>query len=272
MKPAAEWIAELDGVPIPPEIEVLEGRGGESTLRVGDVYLHSRYNPREEAVRLVDSAELDAACPVLVLGLGLGYHVLELLERGLDVAAVEPSHAVAKLALDGPLRGADIVLGLGDPDAIASTDAFREFAARRPQLLTHPPTARIHPAFTEAMSSFAARAALAKERLGVAVVGPMYGGSLPIAGYLERAFRTLGHRTLLVDNSVGWGLYDRVSGSVKSKNASGQLTGLLVNFLNEWSYARVAEFAPEVCIVMAQAPVGSQFPARLANHGIVSAF
>ena len=105
MKSAKEWLGELSGVRTPDSLEVVEGRRGDSTLKKGDVFLHSRYDPRTEAARLVDAADLDPKRPVLVVGLGLGYHVLELLTRGMTVAVVEPEPAVAKLALAGPLAG-----------------------------------------------------------------------------------------------------------------------------------------------------------------------
>jgi len=272
MKPAREWAAELAEVTAPPELHLEEGRGGEPTVRVGEVCLHSRYKPRDEAKRLVDSANLDPARPVLVVGVGLGYHIVELLTRGYRVAAVEPDRAVASLAVQGLLRDSEVLLGVGDPDAIADSPPFQKFAGATPQVLVHPPTAQIHPQFAEAMASHASGAALRGQRLRIAVVGPMFGGSLPITEYLVRAFRMLGHQTRHVDNSRGWNVYDDMAHSVKSRKASTQLGGLLTHFLGEWSYARVMEFAPDICIVMAQAPVSPQFPLRLAREGIVTAF
>ena len=272
MKPAREWLTELQDVAVPPDLERVDGRDGETTLRVGSVYLHSRYRPREEAGRLIEAANLDATRPVIVLGLGLGYHVSELAVRGFAVAAVEPDFAVAKLAVEGPFRDSNILLGVGNADAVATEEAFASFVSGLPQVLVHPATARLHPEWVDAMNTFVARVALRRQRLSVAVVGPMYGGSLPITRYLANAFQRLGHRTLLVDNSNGWELYAEAARTVKTKHAADQLGGMLVNFLGEWSYARVAEFAPDVCIVMAQAPVTKTFPQRLSKDGIATAF
>jgi len=272
MKPAREWVDTLSAVRPGHDLERIEGRGGEWTLRVGRVLLHSRYSPREEATRFIDSAGLDMSRPVLVIGVGLGYHVIELVNRHATVAAVEFDPAVAKLAVDGLLRDSDVPLGIGDPDEIAADAAFRAFAEKVPQILVHPPTARIHPTSTEAMIARTIQAALSGQRLRIAIVGPMYGGSLPIAGYLERGFRALGHVTLFADNSQAWPLYQAATEGVKTKHAAAQLGDMLANVLGEWSYARVAEFAPDVCIVMAQAPVGPAFPARLAKEGVVTAF
>jgi spore maturation protein CgeB len=271
MKPACEWKRDLEMLPRGGREAVrVTGRGGEPTLQVGGVYLHSRYNPRDEARRFVDCAEVDLNRPVLVVGLGLGYHVLELAARGAEVAVVEPNPAVARHALEGAFGECDIPLAVGTVDSMLAEAGG--LGRRLPQLLTHPATATVEPEFTAAFSEGFAYASLCGQRLSVAVVGPMYGGSLPIAGYLERAFRKLGHRTLLVDNDAGWQLYQRTSGSVAGARPKQQLTGMLSNFLSEWSYARVAEFGADVCIVLAQAPVNNAFPARLAHEGIATAF
>ena len=272
MKPAREWFPHLTDIRPGAGLVEETGRDGFPTLKAGSIYLHSRYCPHEEAKRLVESAGLALDRPVLVVGLGLGYHVLELLERGAQVAVMEPDPAVAKLALAGPMQGSQVLLGIGAPEEIGATPAFQAFAKKNPQVFVHPPSDHIHPGYSEACEALAARAGLAAERLNIAVVGPMFGGSLPIAGYLERAFQSLGHRTLLVDNACAWDLYDSMSHSVSLKRVERQLGSLFSNFLGEWSYARVAEFSPEICIALAQAPVPSNFASRLRKDGTVCAF
>ncbi|MCP4642823.1 MAG: glycosyltransferase [bacterium] len=272
LKPAEAWREAVADAPLPEGLTLEASRSGEPTLKMGGVYLHSRYRPAEEAARLVSSADLDTEAPVIVLGLGLGYHVLELVSRGYRVVVLEPDPAVVRLALDGPMRGSDVPIGVGDPDLLRSCDEFRQLSKQKPQFLVHPPTARLHPEFEKRCCATLAKCLTVGERLGVAVVGPMFGGSLPIAKYLVDAFERLGHRTLYVDNRAGYDLYTAMTGSVKSKCVSGQLSNLLINFLGEWSYAQVAEFEPEICIVMAQAPVGNAFPARLIERGIVTGY
>ena len=272
MRPANQWTSELLGDARNDDAVISEGRDGAPTLRVGNVYLHSRYNPRDEAKRFVESLELSTDRPVVVIGLGLGYHVLELVAQGMDVSVIEPDAAVARLALEGPMRGSTVMLGIGTPDRLAEDDGFRLLAQKNPQWVIHPPTARIHPKYPEIVIGRLALLALQGERLSIAIVGPMYGGSLPIALYLQRAFEKLGHRTLFVDNSTGWDLYSGIAASVSNKNVSDQLGAMATNLLGEWSYARVMEFVPDICIVLAQAPVPSNFAERLRKEGIVTAF
>lgn len=269
MKSASEWRRELAGVEIPDNVLVEMGRKGDPTLKVEGIYFHSRYEPREEARRLIEDADLPSEVPILVVGLGLGYHVLELLEGGAAVVAYEPDPAVARLALEGPLRDVEFELAVGGADQLSKTASL---AGRHPTLLLHPPTMRRYPGVENEVRTALAKAALAKEVLNIAVVGPMFGGSLPIAEYLERGFRGLGHRTMLVRNEEGWPLHELMRASVKSRRGSNQLTQLLTRFMGEWTYARVAEFEPEICIVMAQAPVDADFPSRMRKSGVTTAF
>lgn len=272
MKPAREYAADFAGYDVPDHVALLEGRTGEPTAKAGNVLLHSRYRPREEGAKLVDSAELDLKRPVAVIGAGLGYHVAELESRGANVAVFEPDPAVAALAVKHLLADSGALLAFGDIDAFTGSEPFRTFARRVPQILVHPPTARLHPEYCAALATAIAKAAIEGQRLRVAVVGPMYGGSLPIAGYLKSAFEKLGHVAMLADNAPAWDLYQTATEGVKTKQASAQLGNMLSHFLGEWTYARVTEFAPDICIVMAQAPVEPKFPVRLAAEGVATAF
>ncbi|MBO8129202.1 MAG: motility associated factor glycosyltransferase family protein [Peptococcaceae bacterium] len=89
-----------------PAIEILPARNGQVTARVrwGDgrfSWLHSAYDPGREAASLVAKHALDHAGVVVVLGLGLGYHVAELLQQ-LDnqarVLVIESDDRMIKLA------------------------------------------------------------------------------------------------------------------------------------------------------------------------------
>lgn len=271
MKSAEAIRAELAAEATRSDLTLLPSRKGPPTVAVDGLLLHSKYDPEQEAQRFVASAELAPGRPVFVVGLGLGYHVAELLRLGHEVAVFEPDAAIAAMALhEGAARNGFLV-HVGDVAALRDSAVFREMASRSPQLLIHPPTAKLHPEYASAVEGCIAHASLSGRRLNIAIVGPMYGGSLPIAGYLERAFASLGHNKLLVDNAIAWPLYQAAT-SGESRNASNQLGGMLAHFLSEWSYTRVAEFDPEICIVLAQAPVGDNFAARLAKHNIVTAF
>jgi len=268
MKPLEAW--SMADAPFRGQHEM--GRKGRPTLKIDGVYLHSRYDPEQEAERLIESARLAPDRPVLVVGLGLGYHVAALLQHGFEVAVYEPDPSLAPLALvQFPVLD-KIPAWLGALDDIDASDAFKALARKKVQLLEHPPSLKVHPDCGPALKAALSRAAFAKQRLNIAVTGPLYGGSLPIAGYLADAFRRLGHNTLLVENDKAWPLYESMTKGVRNHQASAQLGNLFGNVLAEWTYARVAEFDPEICIVLAQSPVSQNLAARLAARGTVTAF
>lgn len=270
LKTPETWREHLADRAPSPDLAVEPSRRGAPTLRAGRLQLHSRYDPEEEARRLVESANLAPGAPVLVLGCGLGYHVRALLDGGHEVAVLEPDLDVIKLAVDGPLAGAECRIGAGTPPE-GATD-LEDFLRRDPQLLIHPPTAQLHREYANATAGDLYAAALAGKHLNIAVVGPMYGGSLPIAGYLARAFEKLGHHVRYVDHAEAWPLYEKIQATVEGSTPAGQLSALYTQFLSEWTYAQVAEFNPEICIVLAQAPVAPTLPDRLRQCGIITAF
>lgn len=268
MKPLGDWNLPEAAACRAPE----QGRKGHPTLIVDGLYLHSRYDPIQEGERLTASAALDPEKGVLVVGLGLGYHLRPLLAAGMKMLVYEPDADIARAARDTFPELAEIPMVVGPLSEYTPNDAFNSFAAAPWQSFEHPPTLRRFPEAHDEMTALLGAAALQGQRLNVAITGPLYGGSLPIAGYLADAFRCLGHNTLLVSNDTAWPLYESMTKGLKSPQAGEQLGNLFGNALAEWTYARVAEFDPEICIVLAQSPVNANFAARLAKRGTVTAF
>ncbi len=75
------------------DLTVIPGRTGKPTLRVRgedgiERTLHSLYNPEKEAESIVDSFQYDGDEIIVILGLGLGYHVKELVKRYPDAEII----------------------------------------------------------------------------------------------------------------------------------------------------------------------------------------
>lgn len=67
-------------------IEIVPAKNQEKTIlyKNGDkkVFLHSRYNPRYEAEKMIESCkDLDEGSNLVIYGLGLGYHLFEVVKR-----------------------------------------------------------------------------------------------------------------------------------------------------------------------------------------------
>ncbi|RJP61682.1 MAG: DUF115 domain-containing protein [Candidatus Auribacter fodinae] len=83
-------------------ISVVESRTGVPTLKHGDAMLHSMYDPVKEATRFIDSLTMTPHVNIAVLGLGLGYHVKELVSRSKSrdfILVIEKDPAVFKAFL-----------------------------------------------------------------------------------------------------------------------------------------------------------------------------
>lgn len=82
--------------------ELVDCRAGGATIKVGDSFLHSRYDPVKEAKKAVADIEGKLVKTWIVCGVALGYHVVELskrLERHNLILLLEPDPAVFKAAL-----------------------------------------------------------------------------------------------------------------------------------------------------------------------------
>ncbi len=191
-------------IPGPPPLLAVPGPGG------GYLALHGR-RPWEEAEALAARVPLRRAEPLVVLGLGLGYHLLALLPRlapGQALVVVEPEPEVAYaalMALDlSPLLGRPATHWVVAPDP---KEAARELKGvlggrRRPPLVFgHPASLRARPDYFQPLLQAlcptpAPRRApgLNRERLRVLVANPDYF----LIPEVLRAFRRLGHEVGLI--------------------------------------------------------------------------
>jgi hypothetical protein len=86
-----ELAAAVESLDEDPSYRIEESKTGDPTLSVLStagrrLYLHSRHRPREEAERLIQSADLENGLVFYLFGLGLGYHLELLFDRAVEDA------------------------------------------------------------------------------------------------------------------------------------------------------------------------------------------
>lgn len=85
------------------DLSVITAQNGSPSIEIGKKLLHSKFDPEAEAAKFIDSILIRKdAIPVFV-GLGLGYHIEELLKRYSDfetIIIIEPRLDIIKAALD----------------------------------------------------------------------------------------------------------------------------------------------------------------------------
>ena len=267
LKQKAPELAEtLSHTQVPADHRTLPSKKGPLYLQVGGQRLHSTYDPEGEGLEWARAQDMGDQEPVVVFGLGLGYHVLPLLQGGREVWVVEPSEAVARLALehqDLTSLWANGGLRLG-----------RDFTGvpRGLRLLAHPPSRRLHTGLYQRLAAYLAGEEAAAGYLRILVVGPLYGGSHPIGCACARGFKDLGHRAELLDFAPFYQGYQALKGITKDKATGLKLTQDLLKFLGEILVARARDFRPDLIFFLAQAPVEPQLLRTLRSEGSLLAY
>ncbi len=242
-------------------LSVAMGQNGLPTATADGRQVHSAYDPVREAEAWAEAQAnaWQAGEVAVVRGVGLLYHVEALVRRlpaDARMAVVVPDvrelhDACHARDLTGWL---DRVMWIwGEPEQIARVLAEVHQPFR---IFTYEPAARLH-AEAYARIEMTLRRELAAQaggQLRVAVVGPIYGGSLPVARYAASALEHLGHRVTLIDHSPHAPSYG-VMEALKDARSRMILHSRLADLLGQLTLARLAEEPPDLVLALAQAPL-----------------
>lgn len=250
---------------------ILESCGGILTMAVsregapsathGGQWIHSAYDPRKEAGSWAEQqiSEWKIGELGVVLGVGLLYHVEALVRikpPESRLAVVVPDVSILKDALGArPLDSwiDEIQWITGAPSEMAEQLASQAAPLR---FFTYGAAARLHAEEHQQLETSLRRivARQAGGQLHVAVVGPIYGGSLPIARYVVRALGELGHRVTWIDHSVHHASYEAF-GSFREERHRLTVQSRFADVLSFSTIAKIAEDPPDLVLAIAQAPL-----------------
>jgi spore maturation protein CgeB len=256
---------------------ITPARNGQPTATVSGRSLHSAYDPRREAETW--AAAQAAVCRpgeiLIVLGVGLLYHVEALrtcVSRDITIGMIVPDlnelHDVCMArSLDRWVREVEWLWGPVERIAasLASTDCPLRFVSYAPAAALH---ASVHADLERLIRQHVS--ARAGGQVHVAVVGPIYGGSLPIANYAAAALKQLGHRVTWIDHSLHQASYGVMTG-LKDPRHRATLQSRLADLLGQVTIARIAEDPPDVVLALAQAPMTLPLLEHLRKKNFVTA-
>ena len=240
-------------------LEIVQARTGLPSARANGRWIHSAYDPIKEAQAWAESQSHQAGETIVVLGLGLLYQVEVLcarLPRTAPVVLVVPDLGVLADAAAARTWGdwVDRVTWVwGTTEAISEQIA----SARHPlRLVTYAPAASLHADSHRAIEMVLQRqvAAQAGGQLRIAVVGPIYGGSLPITRYAVSALESLGHHVRWLDPSVHAASYHQLE-LLKNSQHRLALQSKYSEMLSRITMAQLAEDPPDLVLALAQAPL-----------------
>jgi spore maturation protein CgeB len=260
-------------------VEVVRARSGAPTLRCQGRLEASAEDPEAEGERVaahfIEQAERAGARRLVLFGLGV--HTLRHLGRFEGaILVVEPSLAVARAVLEHVALAdalARVELLVAAPlDAVLRHPLFAD--RERGVLLAHAGARQRAPAlFAELLQRF--HPGGEAHPLDVAVVPPLYGGSLPVARAAARALRELGHRVREIDLAPFAPAYAellRASSDLRLRGPGEELRAGLTRVVGEAILTQFLLDPPDVVFGLAQAPLDLHTLARLRQRGILRAF
>jgi spore maturation protein CgeB len=225
----------------------------------------------ERVISSSEKSELDSA---LVFGFADAYHLEALIEKWQkEIHVFEPSAEVLHLALS--TRDCRKVIDRLDSLVLESAslngrvvEGMQESSCT---LLVHPQTQMHSGSELELLKSLSrAERRVEDLRPNIAVVGPMYGGSLPIAGYVVEALKEMGQRVFPIDVSPFYSGFNAV-GSFLKGHRKGAAENQYIDLISQVVLDAVAERPVDIVICLAQAPLTPRALTELRSRGIVTA-
>jgi spore maturation protein CgeB len=269
-----ELTAEILSAQKGDDLEVLTSKKGLLSLKAGGTAMHSLYDPLNEAQEWVKyyREKLEKTSTIVIFGFGLGYHVTELLRYleaeilTADVFVFEPRPDIIREAFEL----IDLSYILPKIRFIADDEIFK--IKKDFLVLKHEPSINLNPLYFKGIQSRLRATQKVNKGIKIMVVGPIYGGSLPVAGYCASALKKLGHEVDFVDNSVYKDAYFAIKKTTSDGALQTQLREMLFNFISEAVIVRCAEFMPDLVFALAQAPISNSSLAKLRQGRIPTAF
>lgn len=258
-------------------LTVIAARNGLPTAQHKGRWIHSAYDPLREAEGWAsEQPALGRPHEILViLGVGLLYHVEALRRRvaaDTKLMVVVPDlselhDALASRPIEELLKTVRFLTG--SPDAVAGELSSSGSPLR---LVPYAPAMTQHGAYYSDLEQHLRRRLASRSggQLNIAVVGPIYGGSLPIARYAVRALEELGHRVRWIDHSVHGRSYEELATLTDQRNRQ-VIQSRLADVLSQFTLAQLAEDPPDVVLALAQAPLTSVVLEHLRRKKFVCA-
>ena len=261
------------------DLELRTTTGGEVVICCRGIPLENPDKPRSAAQgwarRAINESEAQRASELVVAGFGAGYHIEELMKltsKPIHVVELDP----CVMALAGKSRNIADILERAATISFSIEDFKLHLAegniAADAYLLVHPQSKAIRGReIDELRRTLLSRHGCSSLRPSIGVVGPLYGGSLPIAGYVARALASLGQRVNYINLSSFFKPYTEIDGFIRTPGRRNGLQGQFVDFISQLVLEALTEKPVDILICLAQAPLSGTVLDELRRRGVVTA-
>jgi len=254
------------------EVEIRETSEGPVIFRSGQCLDHPA-KPAEAGVTWANRLSADksyaAAEQLVIYGVGSGYHLEALMNKSDKVVSViEPSIEGFCLSLSS--RDWTKMLGMLKHFHVG-TGSIPEFLDSNSELYVRPQAQLVDPEYCGRLSSaFYGERGLSLLSPRLAVLGPLQGGTLPIAGYASRALLHHEQRVRTLDMSGFAAGFHQMDNFVRDDVRKSLLRGTYAEMLSQVILEAINEKPIDVLICMAQAPITGRALDELRKQGVVT--
>lgn len=270
--------ALLDSSPLSSDIEVTGVGTGTPIVRYRGAPLIHPEKPQRAAEswvrQLLTSPRAAAASELIVVGFAAGYQLAELgratdkvlhvIEPSLDVLRGVLEHCDMRPVLE---RIQSLVVDSGDN----VTRMVRPLDRASCEIAIIPQSQLLGAETVKKIRAILlSERAFRELRPSFGVVGPMYGGSLPIASYTVNALRALNQRLVVHDLSPFFKSFTQLGTMVQERGRREKLETGYVELLSDMVLERVAEHPVDILICLAQAPLSPRALTELRARGIIT--
>lgn len=242
-----------------------------SVIEFGSICLSHRTAPRKAAQnwakRAINSLK-NQSTPMLVVGLGDGYFIEALKEVcNNPIYVFEDSVELINLVPNAFTESIKIISTLEELDILVEN----ELNGIYPEIVTLPSV----PFYSEEMLEsvryhVTSRHLLTELKPRTAVVGPLCGGTLPIAEYIHRAFQKLGLSSDYIDLSSYYPSFNSFSKYLKKPQFKGKIENQFVELLSDLVLQFVEEQKIDILISVAQAPLTPEVLDKCREKGVIT--
>lgn len=270
--------AEMRALPATDAFTVKRNTDGLPVFELRGVSLIHEAKPQRAAEswaeQTLNTPRLREAKAILVCGAGAGYQLEALVKRtSKPIYVYEPEPALLRgLLWHRDMR--DLLSRLSALTTSVSEIQKKVETEVEPggcEIVILPQSRALAPdRVDELRRSFVASRGLQQLRPRIAVVGPMYGGSLPIARYTARALLGLKQRATGFDLSSFYQSFKNIGGFVKNQARRDLLESQYVELISRSVLEGIDERPVDILICLAQAPMSPEVLTEIRNRGIVT--
>lgn len=270
-------VEQIERTRITDSVEVLSSLSGKGVLSYRQMPLSHREKPERAgevwSERTLQSPVVKSKETLIVAGFADGYH-LRALAQSTDkqLHVIEPRPEILRAAL-GIVDLREVLLRLSSLSVTVEEfrNVLRGLDAENAEFVIHPQTQAVSGVIVgEARRIFRSERGFGQLRPTIGVVGPMYGGSLPIARYTASALNQLKQRVLSYDLEEFYKGFIHLEDFLKKPDRRGIVESQYVEMLSQLVLEGVNERPVDILIFLAQAPMTPRVLTDLRNRGIIT--